>query len=323
MKHVLTLIAFLAFLGNSYAQAPQGIPYQAAARNSSGAILASTAISVRFTIRDSVATGAVKYRETHSATTDPQGMFSVNVGQGTPVSGSFTSIKWGVNAKFMQVEVDPAGGSSYVDMGTQQLMSVPYALNSGSLKLTASTTGDTLYSGGGNYVIVPGISAANTPPTLGASYGGGRVAYILLPGDPGYIAGETHGLIAAPSDQSTGVQWGCNTTTVVGTSIALGTGAANTAIVSAACGAGTAARLCADLELGGFSDWHLPSQIELQKLFINRSIIGGFATTIGTNYYWSSSEQTDVRAIIVHFNEGNTFGALKTFLGYVRAVRSF
>lgn len=159
----------------TYAQAPQGIPYQAIARNSSGAILASTAISVRFTIRDSVATGAIKYRETFSVTTTAQGMFSVNVGQGTPITGTFSGINWGTNAKFMQVEMDPAGGTSYIDMGTTQMMSVPYSLNSGSLKLRVSATGDTLYSGGGNYVIIPGISAANCFVSAGTITGSSTV----------------------------------------------------------------------------------------------------------------------------------------------------
>ncbi len=319
MKHILSLLMFLALVGNCFAQAPQGIPYQAAARNSSGAILASTAISVRFTIRDSVASGAIKYRETQNVTTTAQGMFNVNVGQGAVITGTFSAIKWGVNAKFMQVELDPTGGSSYIDMGTHQLMSVPYALVSGSLKLMVSTSGDTLYSGGGNYVIVPGISAANTPPTLGASYGGGKVAYILLPGDPGYIAGETHGLIAATSDQSTATIWGCNGTLIGSTLSALGSGATNTTIVSAACGAGTAARLCADLILNGYSDWYLPSIAELQKLYTNRVAIGGFTT--GT--YWSSTEGTSTGAWYIFFNDASSNPYNKNYAAYVRAVRSF
>jgi hypothetical protein len=170
IKHTLTIVCLLLSVV-IHAQAPLGIPYQAAARNSSGAVLVSTAISVRFTIRQSIATGTILYRETHSTTTDANGMFSVNVGQGTPVSGSFVGINWGTNAKFMQVELDPAGGSSYTDMGTQQMMSVPYALHTGSIKLTASTTGDTLNSGNGNYVIVPGISAANCTVTAGTITG--------------------------------------------------------------------------------------------------------------------------------------------------------
>ena len=132
-KLMLFLVVLVALSVGAYAQAPQGIPYQAVARNSSGAILASTTISVRFTIRDSVATGTIKYRETFSVTTTAQGMFSVNVGQGTPVTGTFSGINWGTNAKFMQVEMDPAGGTSYIDMGTQQMMSVPYALYAGEV----------------------------------------------------------------------------------------------------------------------------------------------------------------------------------------------
>jgi hypothetical protein len=113
---------------NTSAQAPQGIPYQAIARNASGVAIASTAVKVRFSIRDSIATGAIKYQETHNPTTSALGLFSVNVGMGTVVSGTFSGINWGKNAKFLQVELDPAGGSSYTDLGTTQMMSVPYAL---------------------------------------------------------------------------------------------------------------------------------------------------------------------------------------------------
>ena len=129
-----TIIAILLG-GFAMAQVPQGISYQAAAKSSTGATMANTTISVRFTIHDSAATGTTLYQETFSPTTNTQGVFSVNVGMGTPVTGAFSAINWGTNAKFMQVEMYPAGGSSYLDMGTTQMMSVPYALyasNSGS-----------------------------------------------------------------------------------------------------------------------------------------------------------------------------------------------
>ena len=111
------------------AQAPQGIPYQAIARNASGVAIANTAVKVRFSIRDSIATGAIKYQETHNPTTSALGLFSVNVGMGTLVSGSFSGINWGKNAKFLQVEMDPAGGTTYTNLGTTQMMSVPFAMN--------------------------------------------------------------------------------------------------------------------------------------------------------------------------------------------------
>jgi hypothetical protein len=120
-------------------------------------------------------------------------MFSVNVGQGTPVTGTFAGINWGTNAKFMQVEIDPAGGSSYIDMGTQQMMSVPYALYASNvsaaslsnllppilapislvniyLSATSVVFRSTIVSDGGNAVIARGIVWSTSPhPTVALS----------------------------------------------------------------------------------------------------------------------------------------------------------
>jgi hypothetical protein len=190
MKNIFLTVVLLVLGNMVMAQAPQGIPYQAVARNSSGAVLASTAISVRFTIRDSIATGAIKYRETFSVTTSAQGIFSVNVGQGAPVTGTFAGINWGANAKFMQIEIDPTGGSSYIDMGTQQMMSVPYALFAertsasvviGNLFLTTTTpntfsgtinciSGGNIICDGGMEVITKGVCWSTTHnPTIALS----------------------------------------------------------------------------------------------------------------------------------------------------------
>jgi hypothetical protein len=130
MKKIFYFLIFLASTEAS-AQAPQGIPYQAIARNASGAAIANTAVKVRFSIRDSIATGAIKYQETHNPTTSALGLFSVNVGMGTVVSGTFSGINWGKNAKFLQVELNTTGGTTYTDLGTTQMMSVPYALYAG------------------------------------------------------------------------------------------------------------------------------------------------------------------------------------------------
>jgi hypothetical protein len=131
-----SLLFFFCLLTSSIfllAQAPQGIPYQAIARNASGVAISNTAVKVRFSIRDSIATGAIKYQETHNPTTSALGLFSVNVGMGIVVSGTFSGINWGKNAKFLQVELDPAGGANFTDLGTTQMMSVPYALFAGSI----------------------------------------------------------------------------------------------------------------------------------------------------------------------------------------------
>ena len=120
------LISFL--IVKSFAQAPPAIPYQAAARNSSGDVIANQSISLRFTIHDAATNGIIVYKEIQNVTTNALGLFSVNIGQGTPVTGTFSSIAWSVNSKFLQVEMDVNGGSNFIDMGTQQMMSVPYAL---------------------------------------------------------------------------------------------------------------------------------------------------------------------------------------------------
>jgi len=127
---ILALLAIVFTITNAIAQAPQAIPYQAAARNSSGVIITNKTIALRFTLHDAGTTGTIVYQEKQNAVTNALGMFIVNIGQGTIVTGAFSSINWSVNSKFMQVELDTSGtGTSYTDMGTQQLMSVPYALN--------------------------------------------------------------------------------------------------------------------------------------------------------------------------------------------------
>jgi len=159
-------------------------------------------------------------------------------------------------------------------------------------------------------------------PIIGESYLGGVLAYVLQDGDPGYVEGEFHGLIAAPTDQSTGAPWGCSGTTIGGTSSALGAGQANTVAIMNGCAtAGIAARLCGDLELNGYDDWYLPSINELMKLFNNRFAIGGFNTVNGI--YWDSLEGSPTQGHVKEFFSNNMYYPLKTELYHVRAIRSF
>ncbi len=110
-----------------FSQAPPGLNYQAVARDNAGDILQNRNIKVRFTITNNNG-GPVLYQETHSATTNQFGLFTLNVGNGTPTVASFVMIPWSTANAWLQVDMDPAGGNAFVSMGSSQLLSVPYAL---------------------------------------------------------------------------------------------------------------------------------------------------------------------------------------------------
>lgn len=127
MKKIL-LASFLFVSLLATAQAPQGISYQAVAFGTGGNPVTNGNVGVKISILDNSATGTAVYVETHTKATNAQGLFSLNIGQGTATTGTFSAINWGGNTKFLKVEVDPAGGTNYTIVGTNQLMSVPYAL---------------------------------------------------------------------------------------------------------------------------------------------------------------------------------------------------
>ncbi|MBP7737835.1 MAG: DUF1566 domain-containing protein [Spirochaetes bacterium] len=164
---------------------------------------------------------------------------------------------------------------------------------------------------------------------IGVPYQGGVIAYIYQFGDPGFIPGQTHGLIAATADQGIADVWALSayqsTAVPGGTGTALGTGLVNTFNIIAQNGAGSsyAAGLAWAYTGGGYIDWHLPSKDELNKLYLNRTVIGGFLS----NYYLSSSEYDASWTYRQFFGNGNGTGmqsiSFKSTHGWVRAVRSF
>jgi uncharacterized protein (TIGR02145 family) len=153
------LLIFTVFSVFLNAQAPALIPYQAVARDAAGQALNNATINARFTIHDGAASGAAVWQELQTVTTTELGLFTVQLGSSVPLTG----VNWANGNKFMQVEIDL--GQGFVDTGTQQLLSVPYALHAGSVSLNVSTIGDTLFVGDGQFVIVPGISEANSYTT--------------------------------------------------------------------------------------------------------------------------------------------------------------
>ena len=116
--------------GNNTASAnvPQGISYQAVARNPQGQPLSNTALQVKFTLLANSLTGTTEYAELHSLTTNDLGLFTTAIGTGTPLSGTFANINWAGGNKYLKVEMD--AGNGFVALGTQQLLSVPYSMRS-------------------------------------------------------------------------------------------------------------------------------------------------------------------------------------------------
>jgi hypothetical protein len=131
------LLLFGFFLNSvlCFGQVPQGISYQAIALDGSGNPIVSLPVGIRLSLLDSSASGNVLYTETHTPTTNAQGLYNLVIGQGTPTTGTFSAIKWETNSKFLKVEMDAAGGTNYTLVGSTQLLSVPYALYAGKVNI--------------------------------------------------------------------------------------------------------------------------------------------------------------------------------------------
>jgi hypothetical protein len=150
--------------------------------------------------------------------------------------------------------------------------------------------------------------------TVRQSFGGGIVFYIDSTGQ--------NGLIAATSDQSPAAPWGCVNTSLGATETSIGTGLANTnAIVNGCPESEIAAKVCTSYNGGGFTDWFLPSEDELNSMYQNLKIfnLGDFAN----NWYWSSTESQIHFAWAQNFSDASTYLQAKNFTYPVRAIRAF
>jgi trimeric autotransporter adhesin len=172
---IVVLIASVSVM----AQAPDMMNYQGVARDANGNVIANQQIRLRFKVRENSSVGTVVFNETRKATTNANGLFSVQIGGAGFVTSTnnFASINWGSGKKFLQVEMDPTGGSAFLNMGTQQIISVPYASyanKAGSLDPSvtisptqiapyAATPGQVLMYNGTNWVPSNAGSGMNIP----------------------------------------------------------------------------------------------------------------------------------------------------------------
>ena len=361
-KLILSLVAIATLALSSFGQAPEAFKYQAVIRDGSSLILTNQAVGMQLMIRQGSAGGPAVYTETFAPTTNAYGLVNLEIGSGTVISGDFTTIDWANGPYFIETAFDVTGGTSYAVMGTSQLMSVPYALHA---KTADNVTNDAVNDADadpnneiqdlqllGNILTITNNGTATTIDlsgyldntdtqldstaianmgfvassvtcglSIGDTYQGGIIFYL----DPS----GCHGLVAAPTDQSTGAQWYNGSyidTRAYGSG--LFEGKYNTVMINAYQGGSTsAAAICGSLMLGGYDDWYLPSIEELNKMYQNigqgnalgLGNVGGFAV----NFYWSSTELDIFTAWIQNFSNGFQNFTNKNSNLYVRAVRAF
>jgi hypothetical protein len=148
----LILLLFIISTHELIAQSPQKMSYQAVIRNINNELIINQLTGIRINILQGSASGAAVYTETHTATSNDNGLVSIDIGGGLPVSGTFSSINWADGPYFLKIETDPNGGNNYSIIGTSQLLSVPYALyalNSGDLTKWL-LNGNKIYYNNGN-----------------------------------------------------------------------------------------------------------------------------------------------------------------------------
>ncbi len=295
MRKLFTLLAALLLTATIWAQSPQRMSYQAVIRDAVNVLVTNHAIGMKISILQTTSTGTAVYVETQTATTDVNGLVSLEIGGGTPVTGTFAVIDWSAGPYFIKTETDPAGGTAYSITGTSQLLSVPYALYTGHY--------------------------------IGEFFQGGIIVSVWK------IAGVEHGLIASLTDMGAGqVTWSDVSALIGATSQSTIDGQGNTTAILSQSATAPAAKLCADYTntetgTGVYSDWYLPSIWELKDCY-NATLV--VTSTLGTtngfafDFYWSSTETDATQAWYIGFHT-NIVGsnALKSNLGRVRAVRRF
>ena len=302
MKKIYSLVVGLLLTASVWAQAPQKMSYQAVIRNSSNALITSTPVGMQISILQGSPTGTAVYVETQTPSTNANGLVSLEIGTGTVITGTFSAINWATGPYFIKTETDPTGGTAYTIAGTNELMSVPYALFSAN----AGVGGFTHY--------------------IGEEFGGGVIFHLWKD-----ALGVEHGLIIDKTDLSATQVWSNIDATLIGASAQSSwDGLSNSnAIVGQTGHTSSASALCLNSTNGGQSDWYLPSVQELNMLWNNyytvaRSLIQiTGATQLQSATYWSSTESNTGYAWGFNFASGGADYIFKAAPRYVRAVRAF
>ncbi len=194
MKQILLFLGItLLWISVSLAQVPNKLNYQAVIRNSAGELVAEQDVAIKISILDALSSGNLLYSEIHSVSTNLYGQFVLKIGGGSEPSTDFSNIDWSEGEKFIKVEVDVAGGSNYLLMGTNQMLSVPYAMysnlsDSSRIANTASSaeTASTAYTLGSN-----GVYSPESDTLFVVKDHSGNVVFAVFPDGAQVIVNET------------------------------------------------------------------------------------------------------------------------------------
>ena len=151
MRFVYTFIFMVIFTFNSMSQSPQLFNYQSVIRDGGGSLVSNQDIALKMSIVEGYMYGTTVYCEVHYVTTNQYGLISVKIGNGSVDFGNFRNIDWGESDHFINIAVDLDGGNDFQELGTSQLVSVPYALyaeTSGDSYLEKNHKGHLFYNNG-------------------------------------------------------------------------------------------------------------------------------------------------------------------------------
>jgi hypothetical protein len=288
MKKIYSILAGLLLTASVFAQAPQKMSYQAVIRNSSNALITSTPVGMQISIMQGSPTGTAVYIETQTPSTNANGLVSLEIGTGTVITGTFSAINWAAGPYFIKTETDPTGGTAYTIAGTNELMSVPYALFSANARVGGFT----------HY--------------LGEAFNGGIIYYLYKGSD-----GLEHGLIVALTEST--AAW--DTTGTLVNANRTEDGAYNTTLMTGSPAATYISTLGAGWYLPSIDELGL---LYYNRYSAQKGLrTGGNTLLSNTATFWSSLELNAIGAYRFRFGGGDAATDTKTNTYTVRGVRAF
>lgn len=333
---LIIVVINLLFSSSVFAQALEKFSYQAVIRDANNNLLANQTIGMNVSILVGYPPGSTVFIETHTPTTNANGLVSIEIGGGTPVHNTISNIGWVHQWYHIKTEVDPTGGTNYTITAINQILCVPYAIyaqtaeKADSAEVAEVALNVVEYTAGDGIDISNAVvsnTAISTTYEVGDFAQGGIVFWVDETGE--------HGLVCAIEDQSSlGTHWSSSNNWTYADGEGPFSGEMNTLIMIASADGPSAALRCTGyaspaLEDKIYGDWYLPSREELSIMCENKATINATAIANGgsafiNDVYWSSTESNaNIYAKTMNFSSCSGHVAEKDEDHYVRAIRAF